>query len=68
MSALEAEVYGRSIGYDRAVHVRSIITEMLGAHGDTWEERVMQLPQISLVDPRILHEYLLKTTIDTMSI
>eukprot|EP00972_Heterocapsa_arctica_P081379 11995794-Heterocapsa_arctica.AAC.1 len=47
-SALEAEAYGCSIGYDRAVHVRSIVTEMLGMHGDTWEERVMQLPQISL--------------------
>ena len=58
-SALEAEVHGCSIGYDRAVHIRSIITEMLGTHGDTWEERVMQLPQISLVDSRILHEYLL---------
>ena len=28
----------------------------------------MQLPQISLVDSRILHEYLLKSTIDTMNI
>ena len=64
-SALEAEVRRCSTGYDRAVHIRSIITEMLGTHGDTWEERVMQLPQISLVDSRILHEYLL---IDTKNI
>jgi hypothetical protein len=58
-SSLEAEVRGCCTGYDRAVHIRSIITEMLGTQGDTWKERVMQLPQISLVDSCTLHKYLL---------
>eukprot|EP00972_Heterocapsa_arctica_P095591 14096567-Heterocapsa_arctica.AAC.1 len=38
-STLEAEAYGCSIGYDCAVYVRAIITEMLSTPGDTWEER-----------------------------
>eukprot|EP00972_Heterocapsa_arctica_P100567 14828461-Heterocapsa_arctica.AAC.1 len=34
---------------------------MLSTPGDTWEESVIQFPQISLVDSRPVRDYLLKT-------
>eukprot|EP00972_Heterocapsa_arctica_P084336 12423652-Heterocapsa_arctica.AAC.1 len=60
-STLAAEACGCSTGYDRAVYVRAIITEMLGKPGLTWEERVVHLPQVSLVDARSLRDHLHKT-------
>ena len=60
-SALAAEACGCSTGYDCAVYLRSIITEVLGSPGRTWEERVMSVPQATLVDACSLRDHLHKT-------
>eukprot|EP00972_Heterocapsa_arctica_P090018 13280377-Heterocapsa_arctica.AAC.1 len=44
-STLAAEACGCSAGYDRAVYIRAIITEMMGFTAPTWEELVMRIPQ-----------------------
>ena len=60
-STLAAEACGCSTGYDRAVYIRAILSELLGSTGKTWQERALTIPQITVVDARSLRDHLHKT-------
>ena len=60
-STLAAEACGCSTGYDRAVYIRAILSELLGSTGKTWQDRALTIPQITVVDARSLRDHLHKT-------
>ena len=61
-STLAAEAAAMSHSYDKAVYLRSLLSQVLYGRDGTWEKRIHTVPQSTSSDCRSLYDMLDKDT------